>query len=256
MLWACILLPQLALDGVLRHRADADSPLALLSGPPQRRVLQAVNPAARALGLKPGQSLTAAQALSRSFATADYDHREIEHWQRFLAAWAYGFSAQVSLHYPRCLLLEVQSGLRLFGPWPRFEARLREELLALGFQHRITAATNPTAARVLANTHDNLAVTNTEALRQALDPLPVDHLGLPREVATAFGRMGLRHLRQLLALPRDSLAKRFPAEVLIHLDTLLGNRPQVLDFYQPPDVFDVRIELKNRTRRCCSRCVA
>ncbi|WP_191833894.1 Y-family DNA polymerase [Pseudomonas fluorescens] len=243
MLWACILLPQLALDGVLRHRADADSPLALLSGPPQRRVLQAVNPAARALGLKPGQSLTAAQALSRSFATADYDHREIEHWQRFLAAWAYGFSAQVSLHYPRCLLLEVQSGLRLFGPWPRFEARLREELLALGFQHRITAATNPTAARVLANTHDNLAVTNTEALRQALDPLPVDHLGLPREVATAFGRMGLRHLRQLLALPRDSLAKRFPAEVLIHLDTLLGNRPQVLDFYQPPDVFDVRIEL-------------
>jgi protein ImuB len=68
--------------------------------------------------------------------------------------------------------------------------------------------------------------------------------------------MGLRHLRQLLALPRDSLAKRFPAEVLIHLDTLLGNRPQVLDFYQPPDVFDVRIELKNRTRRCCSRCVA
>ncbi|MEK1907637.1 MAG: hypothetical protein AAAB13_17800, partial [Pseudomonas sp.] len=31
MLWACILLPQLAMDGVLRQRAEADAPLALLS---------------------------------------------------------------------------------------------------------------------------------------------------------------------------------------------------------------------------------
>ena len=60
MLWACILLPQLAMDGVLRGRAEPDAALALLAGPTQRRVLQAVNPAARALGLKPGQSLTAA----------------------------------------------------------------------------------------------------------------------------------------------------------------------------------------------------
>ena len=53
MRWACILLPQLAMDGVLRQRADADAPLALLAGPPQRRRIQAVNEAARALGLKP-----------------------------------------------------------------------------------------------------------------------------------------------------------------------------------------------------------
>ncbi|MGV8676929.1 DNA polymerase Y family protein, partial [Pseudomonas aeruginosa] len=66
MLWACILLPQLAMDGVLRQRADSQAPLALLTGPPQRRILQAVNPAARALGLRPGQSFTAAQCGFRS----------------------------------------------------------------------------------------------------------------------------------------------------------------------------------------------
>ena len=64
MLWACILLPQLAMDSALRQRSNPDAPLALLGGPVQRRQLQAVNPAARALGLKPGQSLIAAQALS------------------------------------------------------------------------------------------------------------------------------------------------------------------------------------------------
>jgi protein ImuB len=243
MLWACILLPQLAMDGVQRNRTNPDEPLALLTGSPQRRVLQAVNPAARSLGLKPGQSLTAAQALTRGFASAEYDLAAIERWQQFLAAWAYGFSAQVSLHYPRCLLLEVQSSMGLFGPWPRFEARLRAELSALAFQHRIAVAPNPAAARVLVNIGDGLMASDGQVLRQMLDPLPVDRLGLSAAATTAFNRMGLRQLRQLLALPRDSLARRFPAEVLLHLDTMLGLRPLALDFFTPADVFDARIEL-------------
>lgn len=243
MLWVCILLPQLAMDGVLRGRTNAESPLALLSGTPQRRVLQAVNPAARALGLKPGQSLIAAQALTRAFATADYDLASIEHWQQFLAAWAYGFSSQVSLHYPRCLLLEVQSSLGLFGPWPRMEARLREELSALGFQHRITLAPNPAAARILANAHDGLAVADAQMLPGVLAALPVERIGLPREVATALARMGLRTLKQVIEMPRDGLAQRFSANVPRHIDTLLGHRSLVLDFYRPPDVFDARLEL-------------
>ena len=242
MRWACILFPQLAMDGVLRQRSDADAPLVLLAGTAQRRRLQAVNPAARALGLKPGQSLTAAQALSQHFATAEYDPAAIERWQQLLAAWGYRFSAQVSLHYPRCLLLEVQSSLGLFGPWPRFEARLREELTSLGFRHRITVAPNPAAARVLANAHDGLAVGD-ETLHQALAPLPVECLGFSREASSAFARMGVRNLAQLLALPRDGLAKRFPAEVLSQLDTLLGQRPLALAFYRPPDRFEARIEL-------------
>lgn len=242
-LWACILLPQLAMDGVLRGRADAEAPLALLGGTAQRRVLQAVNPAARALGLRPGQSLIAAQALTRAFATADYDQASIERWQQFLAAWAYGFSSQVSLHYPRCLLLEVQSSFNLFGPWPRLESRLRDELHALGFQHRITLAPNPAAARVLANAHDGLAVTDSQTLRSVLNPLPIERIGLPREVTAALARMGLRTLKQVLALPRDGLARRFPAEAMRHLDTLFEHRPLGLDFYRPPDRFDTRIEL-------------
>ena len=241
--WACILLPQLALDGVLRRHPEPERPLVLLTGTAQRRVLQTLNPAARALGLRAGQSLSAAQALSRDFAKAEYDPAQIEHWQRFLAAWAYRFSSQVSLDYPRALLLEVESSFALFGPWPRFEARLREELTALGFRHRIVAAPNPLAARVLANAHDGLAVASAEQLRQAIGQLPVERSGLPREMATSLQRMGLRRLHQVLALPRNSLARRFPAELLRHLDSLLGERPLALDYYQPPDQFDLRIEL-------------
>ncbi|ASV39294.1 DNA repair nucleotidyltransferase [Pseudomonas sp. NS1(2017)] len=242
MRWVCIVFPQLALDGVQRVHPEPEQPLVLLAGTPQRRVLQTVNDAARALGLRPGQSLTAAHALAKTFASAEYDPAEIERYQQFLAAWAYQFSSQVSLYYPRALLFEIESSLGLFGPWPRFEARLRRELTELGFRHRIVAAPNPAAARVLANIDDGLAVQD-DGLMQALAPLPVDRAGLDPQAATALSRMGLRTLAQVQALPRHTLARRFEAGLLKHLDALAGQRPLALAFYQPPDRFDVRIEL-------------
>ncbi|MCX5511401.1 Y-family DNA polymerase [Pseudomonas sp. BJa3] len=243
MLWACILFPQLALDTVLRERDDPEAPLVLLGGPPQRRVLRAVNPAASALGLRAGQALTAARALADGFACVDVEPARIEQLQQLLAAWAYRFSAQVSLHYPRALLLEVGSSLQLFGPWPSFEARLREELAALGLRQRIVLASNPVAARMLANGHDGLALNCPQATRDALLDMPVERVGLPSEAAEAFARMGLRRLGQVLALPRDALARRFSAQVQLHLDQLLGLRSLGLDFYQPPDRFEARLEL-------------
>lgn len=241
MRWACILLTQLALDGVMRSRADPTVPLVLATGTVPRRVIRTLNPAARALGLKPGMTLTAAQALASGFAVADYDEQQILHWQGFLAAWAYRYSSHVSLDYPRALLLEVESSFGLFGPWPAFEQRLRDELTALGFSHRIVLAPNPAAARVLTNIHDGLAV-DQGSLREQVERLPIQRCGLDRESAAALSRMGLKQVRQLLTLPRDTLARRFPAVVLEHLDRLLGLRPVALDCYKPADEFSARIE--------------
>lgn len=243
MRWVCIVLPQLALDAVLRARDNPEAPLALISGTPQRRVLQAVNDAARELGLKPGQSLTTALALSREFVQVEYDHSAIAKWHQFLAAWAYSFSSQVSLRYPRAVLLEIESSLALFGPWPRFEARLRSELTALGFRHRLVAAPNPVAARMLANAYDGLAVSDSQALHEVLGAMPLNRLGLDSKTASSLARMGLRRLHDVLALPRHTLAKRFDAALLLHLDTLLGQRAVALDCYQPPEHFEIRIEL-------------
>jgi protein ImuB len=113
----------------------------------------------------------------------------------------------------------------------------------MGFSHRIVVAPNPVAARMLANAHDGLAVTDHADLHALLEQMPVTRIGLSQETSTAFARMGLHRLRQVLALPRDTLARRFPAQVLQHLDSLLGRRPVALECYVPPDHFDTRIEL-------------
>ena len=63
MRWACVLLPHLAIDAVLRRHPDPDAPLALATGPAQRQILHALNPAAQALGLQCGMPVTDAQLL-------------------------------------------------------------------------------------------------------------------------------------------------------------------------------------------------
>jgi len=251
MRWACLLLPQLALDGVLRHHPERgypgrghpepDRPLALITGPAQRRVLHSVNPAASALGLRTGQSLAAAQALGGGFATVLFDPAAEQRSRALLAAWAYRYSSQVSTDFADALVLEVGRSLQLFGPWPQFEARLRAELVELGFQHRIVAAPNPYAARALANVHDGLGL-NDDTLLTGLGQLPIERAGLDQDSGIAFARMGLRNLHQVFALPREAIARRFPKTVLAHLDALRGEHMPPLRYHQPPDAFDARIE--------------
>ena len=84
MLWACIVLPQLALDAVLRRLPDPAAPLALASGPAQLRTLHAVNAGAAQAGLRAGMRLAAAHALLPTLATVDYQPQAEARWQQFL----------------------------------------------------------------------------------------------------------------------------------------------------------------------------
>ena len=241
MLWACVLLPHLALDGVLRRRPSTDAPLVLVSGSAQARTLFAVNTPARAAGLYRGQRLTAAQALLSQFETVEYDPAATKHWHRLLAAWAYRYSSDVVL-FPHAIVLEVSKSLGLFGPWPRFEAQLREDLAALGFRHRIALAPGAQAAYVLAGIHDGLAVMTPDTLHRALAPIALRYARLLDDAGTSLAAMGIRTLGQLLRLPRDGLQRRFGAQLLAYLDRLTGTDPELMEAYRPPDTFDLRME--------------
>ena len=243
MRWACLLLPHLALDAVLRRQPAPGHPFALVTGPAQRRVLHSVDPLAQARGLRPGQALAAAQAVAGGFAMAEYDAKATERCRRFLAGWAYRFSSQVSTALPEAVVLEIGQSRALFGHWPRLQARLRGELEELGFRHRLAAAPNPHAAWALAQAHDGIGVDEA-VFERALARLPVECAGLDDDSAQALRRMGLAKLRQVFALPRDTLGRRFPPTLLAQLDTLRGELAPPLPCYRPPDRFDARIEFE------------
>lgn len=243
MLWACIHLPHLGIDCVLRRHPTPEEPLALIGGPMQRRELVAVNGAAAQLGLKRGQRLVAAQAICPKFAAIAEDPTDELRWQRFLAAWAYRFSSQVFMGWPKSIVLEVGRSFSIMGQWPVLQARLREELKALGFRHSIALAPTPLGARVLAGVRDDLGVTTVEQLHHMLARVPVRRACLPADCGERLRIMGVRHLRQVFELPRASLRRRFGEDLLDTLDRMRGDAPELLEFYAPPDNFDMRVEL-------------
>ena len=243
MLWACIALPHLALDGVLRRRAD-DSPLVLVDGPANARCVVAANASAHAAGLHVGQRLTAAQALLAQFEAIPYDPAEADRWQRFLAGVAYRYSSQVAL-LPHAIVVEISRSRSLLGDWAEIERNLRSDLTGLGFRHRIAAAPTPHAAHVLAGVNDGQAVLAQEVMQRALDVVPLQQSHLPGQAVDALPRMGIRRLGQLLRMPRDGLQRRFGAELLQAIDRLMGDAPAGLELYVPPDAVDWRIELSH-----------
>jgi protein ImuB len=246
MQWAAILLPDLALDAVRRSGADPDSPIALIDGPPQRRIVQSCSLRAREAGVHAGQALAAARALLPNLIALPDDPRRTEGLRDLIVAWAYGYSGDVAWLGDDALVLEVGGSLGLFGPWTDFERRLRRDLVALGVTHRIALAPLPRAACVFAGCRDGFGVTSDAAMRQALRRVPLSLARLPD--VSLLASMGLRTLGEVLDLPRAGLARRCGENFVQGLDRLIGSLPDPLPRYRPPDRFEAKIEFDAELR--------
>jgi protein ImuB len=241
MLWAALLLPQLALDAVTRDGHDPAEALVLIDGPLQRRHVHAASAAAQAAGIRPGHSLAAAQALLPGLHSAPVDHAAMHTLRNSIASIGYAVSEQVSLREPDAVLVEIGASLRCFGGWPRIARILRTRLRTLGVTHRLGVAVTPLAAVLAAADRDG-HIVDTDALKTMLRDLPLHNARLQATQVTALESMGLRRLGEALALPRAGLARRFGTSLLDHLDRLCGRKADPLETWQPPARFCAALE--------------
>ncbi|MFL1463752.1 DNA polymerase Y family protein, partial [Roseococcus sp. DSY-14] len=101
-------------------------------------------------------------------------------------------------------------------------------------------AGTPGAARAVARFgKDGVVPPGGEAA--ALDPLPAAALGIPPGTALALRALGVETVRDLAALPRGPLARRFGAEALLRLDRALGRLPEPVRPWTPPAAIQPRL---------------
>lgn len=253
-LWACFALPELSLESLYCAEADArdaDVPDAAPSdamlrvvhdGSAQRARIVCANDAARSAGIRIGMAVAQAQVLVSNLIAQRRDPAAEARQLETLAALAYAFSSQVVLEPPDAVLLEIGASRSLFGDWPQIERALRARLGELGHRHTIAAAPTPAAARVLADLADGYAVLNCEQLSRVLARVPVEAARLPPAHTDALLQLGTRTLRDVFALPRAGLSRRFGGELLHVLDRLGGAIPDPRPLYRPADRFERRLE--------------
>jgi protein ImuB len=239
--WLCIRVPQLPLE-IFSRGGSKQQPLAVSDGGRRAKVLLC-NEAAQGAGICSGMPAAAARALAHHLIIHTRDHKAEQTALHSLAAWAYQFSSQVSLHPPYALLLEVRGSQTLFGGRAALLKKLRTGLAELGYKVQLAGAPTPLAALSLARCQHEQMVEEQAELAAALAPLPISVLDWEQTLLERMDGMGVRQLGDILRLPRDGLARRLGQQTLLYLDRMLGRQPDPQDLYRPPPQFKHRLQL-------------
>ncbi|MGB7263040.1 MAG: DUF6504 family protein [Albidovulum sp.] len=80
-------------------------------------------------------------------------------------------------------------------------------------------------------------------LRQTLTPLPLAALRIDEETVNGLARLGLRHVGDVLGMPRAALARRFGIKLIRRIDQALGTETEPVSPAHPPLHFAVRLTL-------------
>ncbi|MFM1862574.1 MAG: hypothetical protein RLZ26_1096 [Pseudomonadota bacterium] len=218
---AVVWLPRLASERAMRRvRSDPGQPFAVVAEAGARQVLACVSAAAAGQGLGPGMTLADARALCPGLATRPADPAADAAALGAMLRWAGRFSPLVGRMGAEALALDIGGVGHLFGGEAGLCAAISAGLGRAGFTTATGIADTPGAAWALARHGGGIA--GPGATLGAIGALPPAALRIPPAAAEALGRLGLRRIADLAALPRAGLARRFGPEVVMRLDQALG----------------------------------
>ena len=222
---------------------SAEFPLVMAAQAGNRLEIQAVNPAARALGLMPGMAVADARAWVPHVIVLPLEPEADAAGLKQLADWATRFSPLVAIDGIDGLMLDIAGCAHLWGSETRMLADLDRHMRAFGFHYRAAIADTIGAAwgaaRFGAAAHQ---VVPPVQQRIALADLPPHALRLPEDLCAQLQRLGLKRIADLCALPRTALARRFGAALMDRLDQALGRQEEVLSPLLPPPQCYVRMD--------------
>ncbi|MFO0966065.1 MAG: hypothetical protein U0793_10835 [Gemmataceae bacterium] len=219
------------------------------------RVLLASRLAVQA-GVRPGMPVAEANAVAPHVLLEEEDAERDLFVLKEVAAWAERFTPLVGVEdveqpgkpggvsprrslastAPSSLFLDITGCADCFGGEDALLNRAAVDFTEEGWNVRLAIADTLGAAWALAHFAPGLAPPGET--EKTLAPLPVAGLRLDPETLGMLSQLGIETIRQLLELPRASLALRFPDLLLTRLDQALGRLPEVLRLHR----FDPEVE--------------
>lgn len=240
MLWICLHFPALALN-LVEQGLPGERPLVIEITQQQRRLVYLANASARRAGVVPGMTIPTAQGLVDGLTSVARNEAAEHEALQQLGHWAYQFTPHIQCDGCTSLLLEASHSLRLFQGHTNL-ARCLSEQLPPGFQpYTLAFCETAQAAALAARAHVPREQPYFLSLPE-LYGIQVEWLAIEDELAARLRSMGITTLAQLLALPRDALAKRFGPQLVNYLKQLTGETPDLLPHWRIPEQFSAQLE--------------
>ena len=251
MPFACTFVPDFPVQALLRAEPELCwKALVVLEGKAPLQKVFAVNEHARRIGVDHGmtklQAETCADVVLRDRSLS---HEAAAH--AALLDGAQSFSPQVEDVAADTMVLDLAGLGTLFGPLPKIARSLACRTSELGLECRVAVAANPDAAILAARGFSGVTVIPEGKEAEQLGSLPVEVLfaGKRDDAESAalletFQRWGIRHLRELAALPDVALSESLGQRGL-HLQKLArGATSRTLVPVEPPCIFEQSAELE------------
>ena len=207
-----------------------------------RRLVYAVNAAAREAGLKPGMAVAQAQALVPELTICDAAIGEDEAALHRLGLWALKrYSPLVAADPPDGLVLDVTGAAHLHGGEKTLLKDMVTRLAEAGITARAAAADDWGAAHAFARASTKPAIVIPPGQSAAvLQRLPLAFLRLPGDMLDPLHRLGFERIGDIAQAPRAPLAQRFGPQLHRRLDQAFGRQREPIEPLRAADIIEAR----------------
>jgi protein ImuB len=225
----------------LRQPALRQIPFVLRAPAHGRMMITAANGLARTRGIDAGMVLADARAIFPGLEVQDDLPGLSAKLLTGLARYCIRYTPVAAIDPPDGLILDVTGCTHLWGSDRHYLTEIITRLKKIGYETRAAMTDTIGASWALARFAPGSIIIATGQQTESLFLLPAAALRIDGNTIERLQKLGLRQIRDFMAMPRSALRKRFGQQLLQRLDQALGREEERIIPVQPPESYQERL---------------
>jgi len=226
---------------ILRRPVLQAMPFVLALPDHGRMVITAANALAQAQGIDTGMAVADARALLPSLEVLDDKPTLSAKLLKGIAEWCIRYTPVVAIDAPDGLLLDTTGCAHLWGGEIQYVKHILTRLKSLGYTAHACMADTIGAAWGMAHFSQGSPILESGQQMEALLSLPPAALRLEADTIERLEKLGLRHVRNFIGIPRPALRRRFGQIFLQKLDQAIGQEEETIQPVHPIQPYEERL---------------
>jgi protein ImuB len=224
-----------------RDPALAKKPFVLAAPDHGRMVITAVNALALSQNVDIDMVVADARALIPGLEVLDDKPGLTLKLLKGIAEWCTRYTPVAGIDAPDGIILDASGCPHLWGGEKNYIHDIITRLQNLGYHTQAAMADTIGTAWAMARYGKNASIIPAGAHGAVLLSLPPAALRIERETVERLYKLGLREIKDFIAMPRSALRRRFGQQFLERIDQALGNKEEIILPVLPVEAYQERL---------------